>query len=116
MRQFVADSEGDANAPWFRGEGVATLSDRQLRRYVAAADRLLVADLKHSVDEQRKRHVAKRRIIYARAMAAGNYAVALAALKDEAELLGLYPNPADAVLREIQQMREEMANLERDKN
>lgn len=88
------------------------MSDRQLRRYVAAADRLLVADLKHTADEQRKRHVAKRRVLFARAMKDGDLRTALAVLQDEAQLLGLYPNREDAVMRELARLREEMDELD----
>jgi hypothetical protein len=67
------------------------VSDRQLRRYVAASDRLLAARLEKDRDRLFARHVAQRQTLYARAVNAADYRTALAVARDEAELQGLYP-------------------------
>jgi hypothetical protein len=67
------------------------VGERQLWNYVAAADALLVARQEKDRDKLFARHVAQRQALVARAVNAADYRTALAALKDEAELLGLYP-------------------------
>jgi hypothetical protein len=65
--------------------------DRQLRRYIDRADRLLTRQLEKDRDKLFARHVAQRRALYARALNAADYSVALRVLDSEAELLGLFP-------------------------
>jgi hypothetical protein len=67
------------------------VSDRQLFRYSAAADKQLVAALENDREKLLRRHRAQRHGLYARALSEGDYRTALAVLKDEAELLALYP-------------------------
>ena len=67
------------------------VSDRQLWRYVAQGDRLLAETREKDRDKLLNRHVAQRRVVYARAMSVSDFRTALAALKDEGQLLGLYP-------------------------
>lgn len=88
MSEYVREQESEPG-PWQRKEGEKPLSDRQIRRYVKEALGL-IADI--STEDRGKllnRHVAMRRAIQARAIAAGELRVALAALDSEAELLGL---------------------------
>jgi hypothetical protein len=67
------------------------VSDTQLRRYVAAADALCKERFDARADHLLSRHLLQRRTLYAHAMGAGDFRTALAVLKDEAELEGLYP-------------------------
>ena len=67
------------------------VSDRQLWRYVAQGDKLLAQTLEKDREKLFNRHVAQRRALYARAMSVSDFRTALAALKDEGHLLGLYP-------------------------
>jgi hypothetical protein len=67
------------------------VSTRQLRRYIAHGDKILAATLEKDRDKLINRHIAQRRALYARAMSVSDYGTARAVLKDEAELLGLYP-------------------------
>src|SRR5438128_1153910 len=66
------------------------VSDRTLWRYVAAADRLIGQSLEDDRDKLIRRHVAQRRSLYARALNDGDLRTALAIVKDEAEIQGLY--------------------------
>lgn len=66
------------------------VSDGQLWRYVARSDRALTAALEKDRRTLLARHLAQRRLVYAKAMEAGAYGHALACLKDEAELERLY--------------------------
>jgi hypothetical protein len=67
------------------------VSDRQLQRFTAEADELLAQSLEDNRDRLMAYHFAARRALYARAMAAGDLSTAGRILKDEAELLNLYP-------------------------
>jgi hypothetical protein len=72
------------------------LSDGQLHRYHAKAMELAVNSLERSREKNFARHLLQRRNIYSRAMEAGDWRVALMVVKDEAQLLGLYPESATA--------------------
>lgn len=67
------------------------VSDRQLWRYIADSDALLQKTLEKDRARLFNRHIAQRRALYARCMAVSDYSNARAVLKDEAELLNLYP-------------------------
>ncbi len=67
------------------------VSERQLRRYVEAADEVIAESLERDRERLFRRHVAQRRSLYARALQEGDYRTALAVVKDEAELQNLYP-------------------------
>jgi hypothetical protein len=67
------------------------VSERNVYRYMTEADKLIA----RSVDKNRSKllafHHASRRALYARCMAVSDYGTAARVLKDEAELLALYP-------------------------
>jgi hypothetical protein len=67
------------------------VSERQLHRYLASADEVIAANVEKNRDRLLAHHFSARRALYARAMAVSDYKTALAVLKDEAELLALYP-------------------------
>jgi len=67
------------------------VSDTQLWRYIRAADALCKDYFDARADHLLNRHLMQRRTLYAHAMSAGDHRTALAVLKDEAELEGLYP-------------------------
>ncbi len=71
-----------------KGWGVG---ERQLWNYVRAADKLLVERLERDRDKLFARHVGQRRALLGRCVTAGDYSTASRILRDEAELLGLYP-------------------------
>lgn len=72
------------------------VSERQLWRYIARGDKLLAATLEIDRGKLLNKHLAQRRALYARAVAASDYAAAIRILKDECDLLGLYPQKKDA--------------------
>jgi hypothetical protein len=76
-----------ANSPE-QGWGV---SDSQIWRYIRAADKLCETYFQGKAGHLLARHVLQRRQLYAHAMSAGDFRTALAVLKDEAELEGIYP-------------------------
>jgi hypothetical protein len=67
------------------------VGERQLQRYTAMSDELMAESLEKNRDKLMAYHFAARRALYARAMAVSDYSTAKAVLKDEAELLCLYP-------------------------
>ena len=67
------------------------LSDTQLWRYMQKADALMAAQIEKDRDKIFARHVLQRRALYAHSVTGGDYRAALSVLKDEAELLDLYP-------------------------
>jgi len=67
------------------------ISDRQLWRYVAQADELMAKTLDADREKLFRRHIHQRRSLYARAVKDGDHRTALAIIRDEAQLFGLYP-------------------------
>ncbi len=67
------------------------VSDRQLWRYIAAADALMAERFDAKAPHLLAKHLLQRGQLYAHAMGAGDFATALRVLQDEARLEGLYP-------------------------
>ena len=84
------------------------VSDRQLWRYIAAGDELLARTLERDREKLFRRHIAQRRALYARTMAASDYSTAARILKDEAELCNLYPHELNEL---IEKMAKEISEL-----
>src|SRR6516225_8810232 len=80
-----SSSPPDGAPPW----GV---TERQIPKYLARADalcsKLFDVQCKHLLS----RHLLQRRRLYLRAMAQGDYRLALSVLQDEAKLENLYPS------------------------
>src|SRR5262245_12864078 len=91
VRRYVAEMEAAGTPPWAVPEGGKPLSERQIRRYVEAADRLIDESCRTSRKKALRRHLAQRRSLYARALNKGDERTALAVLADLAALEGLYP-------------------------
>jgi hypothetical protein len=67
------------------------VSDRQVWRYIEAADRLIKKRFDAKAPHLLNRHLLQRCTLFAHAMGAGDFATALRVLQDEARLEGLYP-------------------------
>jgi hypothetical protein len=67
------------------------LSDGQLYRLIGRADALMRQRFDAKAPHLLAKHLLRREQIFAHAMAAGDFGVALRAVQDEAELEGLYP-------------------------
>lgn len=76
----------------FGSEQGWNVTGRQIRKYIARADALLVERQDKSRKKVIARHLAQRTALYARAVNAADYRTALAVLTDEAKLRGLYPD------------------------
>lgn len=71
------------------------VSDRQIYRYIEAADRLIEESTEHDRDKLLRHHLAVRRNLFARAINDGAIGTALAIARDECELLGLYAHKVE---------------------
>jgi hypothetical protein len=91
VREYVREKEQEPGSAWHLGEGQKPLSDSQLYRWMAKADKENAEAYRASRKKLLRRHLSMRRSIMGMALDASDYRAALAAAKDEAELLGLYP-------------------------
>jgi hypothetical protein len=110
--EFVREKESENGSAWHLAEGEKPLSRASLRRYLTRADALIVESFRATRRRLRRRHLAQRNRLYAKAVAQGDLRAALAALKDEAELLGLYPSPERELLKQVQELRRALAEQE----
>jgi hypothetical protein len=106
---YVSEREATGDAPWAVPEGGKPLSSRQIRRYVEGAEREIGASCRTQTKKLLRRHLAQRRSLYARAVNKGDERTALAVLRDEAELLGLYESE---LTRQVNDLRQRMARLQ----
>jgi hypothetical protein len=111
VRQYVAEKQQAGEEPWALRDGENPLSDRQLYRYLAAADALVAESCRTSRQKLLRNHLAQRRKLFARAVAAGDVKAALAVLQDIAKLQGLYPSEDDVLRREAEALRKRLTEL-----
>ncbi len=91
VREYAREKEQEEGSPWQLAEGQKPLSDGQLWRYLARVDRLIAESCRASRKKLLRRHLAQRRALYAKAVSQGDIRGALACVRDEAELQGIYP-------------------------
>lgn len=91
IREYVREKEVEAGSAWHLAPGASPLSDSQIRRLAAQADDLIGSSRERNRAKALRMHLARRRNLYAKAVRAGDIRAALACVRDEAELLGLYP-------------------------
>src|SRR5262249_9528152 len=94
--------------PWAPAEGAKPLSSRHIRRLVRRAEALIADSARTNRRRLLQRHLAQRRSLYARAVAAGDVRAALAVLDSEARLEGLLD---DEVSRQIEELKRRVARL-----
>jgi hypothetical protein len=82
------------------------INERQIRTYIQRADELIVQEQKGKLRDLIALHLARRELLYARAVKAEDYRTALAILEDDAKLRGLYP---DKELKELLKMAKEQS-------
>jgi hypothetical protein len=111
IREYVTEQQ-TRHGPWKLAEGEKPLSDSQLARYTSRADALNAEAARESNQRAFRRHMAQRRHLYGRAMLRGDVKTALAVLRDEAELRGLYPDPNRELDDLVQRLEAKLAELE----
>jgi hypothetical protein len=88
---YVRECEKNQGSVWYVPEGETPLSVQSLYRYQSQANELIYREHERSRKRLFRRHLAQRRHLYARCVTTGDFRTALAVLRDEAELLKLYP-------------------------
>lgn len=78
IRQFASERQWD-------------VSDRSIRRYMEAAYKRMADASRRDERQLLGRHLMQRRALYGRCLKQGDHRTALAVLKDEADLQGVYP-------------------------
>src|SRR5262245_9938503 len=96
VREYAREKEQEAGSAWELKYGGKPLSDGQLWRYIGRADRMVAESCRAHGKKLLRRHLAKRRNLYAKAVLAGDHRTALAVLDSEAKLEGLYPDANQA--------------------
>jgi hypothetical protein len=89
--EYVREKEQEEGSAWRLADGDKPLTDASLRRYLQKADQLIAESCRASRKKLLRRHLAQRRNLYAKSVSQGDMRSALACVRDEAELLGLYP-------------------------
>jgi hypothetical protein len=87
VKEYIAEKVAAKDPVW----GEHEIGQAMIYRYLQRVDDLIAASCKTARRKLLRTHLAKRRNLYAKAVAAADYATAKAILKDEAELLNLYP-------------------------
>lgn len=89
--EYVRAKEQEEGSAWYRGDGKKPFSDATLWRYIGKVDDQIAAEFHSSRKKLVRQHVARRRNIFAKAMAKGDLRTAIAASDSEAKLLNLFP-------------------------
>jgi hypothetical protein len=109
VREYVREKEQEAGSAWELPAGAKPLSDSQLFRYIARANRLIAESCRASRKKLLRRHLAQRRNLYAKAVSQGDVRAALACLDSEAKLTGLFDAELNRLVeqlaREIEQLK-----------
>lgn len=108
IREYVREKAEAKDPVW----GDNLLSDSQLYRLLRKADSQITRACQEERSKLLRLHLAKRRSLYARAVNVGDLRAALAALRDEAVLLDLYPRPEDELRKEVDALKKQLAELE----
>src|SRR5581483_775477 len=92
VAEYVREHEcGDQAAdPWKLADGEKPLSEAQIGRLIRQADRQILESVRGDLGQLVARQLVQRRTLFARAVNNGELSVALACLRDESNLLGLY--------------------------
>lgn len=112
IRQYVREKEAAGEEPWDLPDGGKPISDSQLWRYMRRADLLVRESCAVARKQLLRDHLAKRRALYARAVNAGDFRTALAVLRDLAEMQRLYPDPAEDVRKDVEELKKQLEEAE----
>jgi hypothetical protein len=112
VREYAREQEAKEGSAWHVAEGGKPLSDGQLWRYIARADRMILESARASGRKALRRHLARREYLYAKANRQGDVKAALAVLRDMAELQDLYPGPEAKLAREVEELKKQLAEAE----
>jgi hypothetical protein len=108
VREYAREKEAEAGSAWELPAGGKPLSDGQLWRYIARADKLIAESCRASWKKLLRRHLAQRRNLFAKAVAQGDVRAALAVLDSEAKLTGLFDLELS---QQLERLAKEIAEL-----
>jgi hypothetical protein len=105
--QYIAEKQEAGEGIWAVPEGGKPIAQRTVWWYIQRADQLLAETFRNEAGRKkmRRRHLAQRRNLYAKAVSQGDIRAALSCLDSEAKLLDLYPKPEDALRREVEELK-----------
>jgi hypothetical protein len=92
--EYVHEENTKPDSIWWVGG--RRLSESQIYRYSQKAWKLIAETTRGSRKRLLKRHLAQRKNLVAKSIAAGDLRTALAAMESEARLLGLFEPPSKA--------------------
>jgi hypothetical protein len=105
IREYVRHQEAEKGSPFHLAEGHKPLSDSQLWRYLARAERLIAESCHASRQKLLAQHLAQRQKLFQRAVEKDDQKTALAILDSTAHLAGIW----DAEVREaLDRLRREI--------
>ena len=96
----------------YSAENGWNVRERQLRQYMARARKLMAVDQRAKRRTLMVEHIAQRHQLFARAISTGDLRSALAILDSLAKLQALFPDPAGDLKREVEALRNELAEAE----
>jgi hypothetical protein len=105
--QYIAEKQEAGEGVWAVPDGGKPIAERTVWWYIQRADQLLAETSRNEAGRKklRRRHLAQRRNLYAKAVSQGDIRAALSCLDSEAKLLDLYPKPDDALRREVEELK-----------
>jgi len=106
--ETVREWEQDKDSAWFVPEGQKPLSYSQIRRYVQKADKLIAESCRASRKKLLRRHLARRRSLFALAVHQGDVRAALACMDSEAALLNLRDTHLEDKIAELERIAAEL--------
>src|SRR5215813_6549926 len=72
VSEYVREEEQKDGSPWKVQDGETPLSDRQIRRYIERADRLIAESTDKDRERLLTRHLARRENLFGKAVNAGD--------------------------------------------
>jgi hypothetical protein len=112
IREYVREKEAEEGSAWHLAAEQKPLSDAQLYRYLERVDSHIAESCKAGRRKLLRRHLAQRRNLYTKAVLQGDVKAALAVLRDEAQLLDLYPSAEAKLAREVEELKKQLAEAE----
>lgn len=112
--EYVRENEQEKGSVWEVPEGGKPLSDSQIRRYAARASQLIAESTRAHRKKLLRRHLAKRRNLYAKAVNQGDIRAALACLDSEAKITGLFEDELTRQIEELERQLQEIRNAFRE--
>jgi hypothetical protein len=102
--QYIAEQQKESGSVWATPDGEKPFSERTVWWYIGKADQLLAETFRNERGRKKqiRRHIAKRRNLFAKAVSQGDIRAALACLDSEAKLAGLVDSELNRLVEDLQ--------------